>query len=195
MRRRPCTHEVILKPPERRNGKSRRQETDKWTTKTGCVQIRINPIRHEVDVIPLRRTEQFCNLFFAICNVNQTRKRTIGGTIGDPEATWQQWDSTKRLVVAERVVKLKSKLRDPMGKQRNEVTKFITQNNSRQEFGKVCGFTQGWASTQHKQCLAELVFNCTCHCNALHTPESPQGGNSSFWSSRQISHAYISEVP
>ena len=36
--------------------------------------------------------------------------------------------------MAERVVKLKSKLRDPMGKQRNEVTKFIAQNKSRQEF-------------------------------------------------------------
>ena len=31
-------------------------------------------------------------------------------------------------------MKLKSKLRDPMGKQRNEVTKFIAQNKSRQEF-------------------------------------------------------------
>ena len=31
-------------------------------------------------------------------------------------------------------MKLKTKLRDPMGKQRNEVTKFIAQNQSRQEF-------------------------------------------------------------
>ena len=76
-----------------------------------------------------------CATYFSpFANVNQTSKRTIGGTIGDPEATWQPWDSTKRLVVAERVVKLKSKLRDPMGKQRNEVTKFIAQNKSRQEF-------------------------------------------------------------
>ena len=76
-----------------------------------------------------------CATYFSpFANVNQTSKRTIGGTIGGPEATWQPWDSTKRLVVAERVVKLKSKLRDPMGKQRNEVTKFIAQNKSRQEF-------------------------------------------------------------
>ncbi|PFX20682.1 hypothetical protein AWC38_SpisGene14836 [Stylophora pistillata] len=61
-------------------------------------------------------------------------KRTTGGTIGGPEATWQPWDYTKRLIMAERVEKLKTKLRDPMGKQRNEVTKIIAQNKSRQEF-------------------------------------------------------------
>ena len=76
-----------------------------------------------------------CATYFSpFANVNQTSKRTIGGTIGGLEATWQPWDYTKRLVMAERVVKLKSKLRDPMGKQRNEVTKFIAQNKSRQEF-------------------------------------------------------------
>ena len=76
-----------------------------------------------------------CATYFSpFANVNQTSKRTIGGTNGDLEATWQPWDYTKRLVMAERVVKLKSKLRDPMGKQRNEVTKFIAQNKSRQEF-------------------------------------------------------------
>ena len=76
-----------------------------------------------------------CATYFSpFANVNQTSKRTIGGTIGGLEATWQPWDYTKRLVMAERVVKLKSKLRDPIGKQRNEVTKFIAQNKSRQEF-------------------------------------------------------------
>ncbi|CAH3148835.1 unnamed protein product [Porites lobata] len=76
-----------------------------------------------------------CATYFSpFANVNQTSKRTIGGTIGGLEATWQPWDYTKRLVMAERVVKLKSKLRHPMGKQRNEVTKFIAQNKSRQEF-------------------------------------------------------------
>ena len=76
-----------------------------------------------------------CATYFSpFANVNQTSKRTIGGTIGGLEATWQPWDYTKRLVMAERVVKLKSKLRDPMGKQRNEVTKFIAQNKFRQEF-------------------------------------------------------------
>ena len=76
-----------------------------------------------------------CATYFSpFANVNQTSKRTIGGTIGGLEATWQPWDYKKRLVMAERVVKLKSKLRDPMGKQRNEVTKFIAQNKSRQEF-------------------------------------------------------------
>ena len=76
-----------------------------------------------------------CATYFSpFANVNQTSKRTIGGTIGGPEATWQPWDNTQSLVVTEKVVKLKRKLRDPMGKQRNEVTKFIAQNKSRQEF-------------------------------------------------------------
>ena len=72
--------------------------------------------------------------FSPFANVNQTNKRTISGKIGGSEATWQPWDYKKRLVMAEKVVKLKTKFRDPMGKQRNEVTKFIAQNKSRQEF-------------------------------------------------------------
>ena len=48
--------------------------------------------------------------FSPFANVNQTSKRTIDGTIGGPEATWQPWDSTKRLVVAERVVNSSLKL-------------------------------------------------------------------------------------
>ena len=76
-----------------------------------------------------------CATYFSpFANVNQTDKRTINGTIGGPEATWQPWNYTNRLAVAEKVVKLKTKLQDPMGKQRNEVTKFIAQNKSRQEF-------------------------------------------------------------
>ena len=126
-----------------------------------------------------------CATYFSpFANVNQTSKRTIGGTIGDPEATWQPWDSTKRLVVAERVVKLKSKLRDPMGKQRNEVTKFIAQNKSRQEFvpplGKYVDLRKSGPLHNTNNAWQELVFDCTCHCNALHTSESPQGSNSSF---------------
>ena len=74
------------------------------------------------------------NYFSPFANVNQTNKRTMGGTIGGPEATWQPWNYTKRLAMAEKIVKFKTKLRDPMGKQRKEVTKFITQNKSRQEF-------------------------------------------------------------
>ena len=35
--RRPCTHEVTHPPPEKRNGGSRRQATDHWRSKTGCV--------------------------------------------------------------------------------------------------------------------------------------------------------------
>ena len=76
-----------------------------------------------------------CTTYFSpFANVNRTNKRTIGGTIGGPEATWQPWNYTKRLAMAEKIVKFKTKLRDPMGKQRKEVTKFITQNKSRQEF-------------------------------------------------------------
>ena len=76
-----------------------------------------------------------CATYFSpFSNVNQTNKRTIGRTIGGPEATWQPWNYTKRLAMAEKIVKFKTKLRDPMGKQRKEITKFITQNKSRQEF-------------------------------------------------------------
>ena len=37
-----------------------------------------------------------CATYFSpFANVNQTSKRTIGGTNGDLEATWQPWDYTE----------------------------------------------------------------------------------------------------
>ena len=34
-----------------------------------------------------------CATYFSpFANVNQTNKRTIGGTIGGPKATWQPWN-------------------------------------------------------------------------------------------------------
>lgn len=76
-----------------------------------------------------------CAIYFSpFANVNQTDKTTIGGSIGGPEATWQPWDYSKRIQVAEKVAKFKDKLKDPHGKQRSEVTKLIAKEKSRQEF-------------------------------------------------------------
>ena len=72
--------------------------------------------------------------FSSLANVSQTNKCTTGGTIGDSTATWQPWDYKKRLEVALKVEAFKKRLRDPTGKQRGDVTKFISQNKSRQEF-------------------------------------------------------------
>lgn len=76
-----------------------------------------------------------CAVYFSpFANVNQTDKTTIGGSIGGSGATWQPWDYQKRLETAKKVQLWKSKLRDPDGKQRSEVTKFIAKEKSRQEF-------------------------------------------------------------
>ena len=76
-----------------------------------------------------------CAIYFSpFANVNQTNKVTIGGSIGGPKETWQPWDYKKRIEVAEKVEKFKAKLKDPEGKQRAEVTKFIAKEKSRQEF-------------------------------------------------------------
>ena len=72
--------------------------------------------------------------FSSFANVNQANKATIGGTIGGPGATWQPWEYKKRLEVAEKVENLKKRLKEPTGKHRGEVTKFIAQNKSRQEY-------------------------------------------------------------
>ena len=94
-----------------------------------------------------------CATYFSpFANVNQTSKRTIGGTNGDLEATWQPWDYTKRLVRQEFV--------PPLGK-------YVDLRKA----GPLHNTNNAWQ---------ELVFDCTCHCNALHTSESPQGSNSSF---------------
>ena len=81
-----------------------------------------------------------CATYFSpFANVNQTNKMTIGGSIGGPEATWQPWSYQKRLETARKVEKFKVRLRDPEGKQRSEVTKFIAKEKSRQEFAPPLG--------------------------------------------------------
>ena len=77
--------------------------------------------------------------FSSFANVSQATKNTIGGTIGGSAATWQPWDYTKRLQVAQKVETFKKRLKDPQGKQRGDVTKFIAHNKSRQEFAPPIG--------------------------------------------------------
>lgn len=71
--------------------------------------------------------------FSPFANVSQSNKGTINGSIGGPRATWQPWDYNNRLKAVQKVEKFKKTLRDPTGKQRGDVTKFIAKNNSRQE--------------------------------------------------------------
>ena len=66
--------------------------------------------------------------------MNQTDKTTIGGSICGPKATWQPWNYSQWIQVAEKVAKFKAMLKDPNGKQRPEVIKLITKKKSRQEF-------------------------------------------------------------
>lgn len=74
-------------------------------------------------------------LFFStFANVNKDNKSKVDGSIGGPEATWQEWQYSERVAVAKKVEKYKSTLKDPDGKDRNKVTKFIASNKSRQEF-------------------------------------------------------------
>ena len=77
--------------------------------------------------------------FSSFANVNQTDKTTIGGSIGGPEATWHPWSFKKRLETARKVENFKKRLKDPEGKQRSEVTKFIAREKSRQEFAPPLG--------------------------------------------------------
>ena len=79
-------------------------------------------------------TRPLCCRCKTFANANQTNKGTIGGFIGGPKETWQPWQHTKRLAIAEKVGKLKKRLKDLMGKQRSHTTKIIAQNKSRQEF-------------------------------------------------------------
>ena len=60
----------------------------------------------------------------------QQNKHIVGGTIGGRQQTWQPWDYEQRLKVAEKVDKYK-RLKDPEGKQRGNVTKFIAEIKSR----------------------------------------------------------------
>ena len=57
-----------------------------------------------------------------------------GGSIGGTDATWQPWNYQDRLKTVKKVENFKNRLRDPSGKERGKVTKYIAQNKSRQEF-------------------------------------------------------------
>lgn len=56
------------------------------------------------------------------------------GSMGGSDAPWQPWNYQQRLAMAKKVENFKRKLKDPDGKQRGEVTEFISANKSRQEF-------------------------------------------------------------
>lgn len=72
--------------------------------------------------------------FSPLANVCQPNKNTLFGSMGGSDATWQPWNYQQRLAMAKKVENFKRKLKDPDGKQRGEVTEFISANKSRQEF-------------------------------------------------------------
>ena len=76
-----------------------------------------------------------CASYFSLfANVSQETKSVINGSIGGESDTWQPWKYSERLSVAKKVEDFKKTLKDPEGKQRSNVTKFIAKNKSRQEF-------------------------------------------------------------
>ena len=77
--------------------------------------------------------------FSTFANVTKDNKSTIDGSIGGKGATWQEWKYSERVKVAKKVDDFKSKLKDPDGKERAKVTKFIASQNSRQEFSPPLG--------------------------------------------------------
>lgn len=77
--------------------------------------------------------------FSPYANVNQTNKKTINGSIGGKDSTWQPWEYKSRCDKVKKVEEHKKKLKDPNGKQRSDVTKFIAKQKSRQEFIPLLG--------------------------------------------------------
>lgn len=76
-----------------------------------------------------------CATYFSpFANVSQETKKVVNGSIGGASATWQLWKYSDRLDVAAKVETYKKTLKDPEGKQRSHVTKYIAKNKSRQEF-------------------------------------------------------------
>ena len=65
--------------------------------------------------------------FSPFANVSQDNKMTRNGSIGGATATWQPWNYNDRLAVAKKVEVYKRTLKDPVGKQRSNVTKFIAK--------------------------------------------------------------------
>lgn len=72
--------------------------------------------------------------FSPFANVTNSNKNTLNGSIGSQDSTLQPWDYSRRLTVADKVKKYNKTLSNPNGKHRNKVTKFISDNKSRQEF-------------------------------------------------------------
>ena len=71
-----------------------------------------------------------CAVYFSsFANVNQTNRLDIVDSTGGPKETWQLWDCKKRIEVTEKNGKFKGKLKDPEGKQRADVTKFVAKEN------------------------------------------------------------------
>ena len=56
-----------LKSPQGRNGTDWREDIDYWERRAGCVEIWTDTVWREMDVIPVRRTKQLCNLLFTFC--------------------------------------------------------------------------------------------------------------------------------
>lgn len=71
--------------------------------------------------------------FSSFANVNQDNKGTMGGSIGEhSNATWKPWNYDDRMKTVKKVEKFKKKLKDPVKKERNKVTAFISKERSRQ---------------------------------------------------------------
>ena len=100
------------------------------TAQGNQVEFRFEPIPADMKWVSCMSGElNSCAVYFSpFANVNQTDKTTIGGSIGDSQTTWQPWDYKKRLEPAKKVEMWKSRLRNPNGKQRSEVTKFEIMN-------------------------------------------------------------------
>ena len=78
--------------------------------------------------------------FSSFANVNQDNKGTMGGSIGEhSNATWKPWNYDDRMKTVKKVEKFKKKLKDPVKKERNKVTAFISKERSRQEYAPALG--------------------------------------------------------
>ena len=72
--------------------------------------------------------------FSTFANVSNKNAATLGGTIGDKNATWQCWKFADRIEKAKAVEKYKQKLSQKELKARTKVTSFIANQKTRQEF-------------------------------------------------------------
>ena len=142
---------------------------NKWlTTEKGC------QVRFAMKLIPsdVKWASSFsgelnnaATYFSPFANVSQSNKRTMFGSIGGSDATWQPWSSEKRLEVARKVQNFKKHLKDPDKKQKSEVTKFIAQNKSRQSILLCCSINFALISNFYKQFDFYLIFLVSSNSN------------------------------